>query len=351
MSRGRIAGILLPAVVSATLLLLLMRGSSWSDLGSSISRMPRSALAVYALTSAAALLLRAVRFRLLLPQPRPGTAPILLVTVVQNCLGDLVPGRLAALGSYVFLLVRRFGVGIEPAAATYLLSFVLDVATLGPVLALAALMRFDAVAGALPSRLPVGWLFAAGAFFFVAAAAALLELAPLTRALAGIVRGRAAGAVQAGKSRRRQLADRLESLAAAVGEARKGGTLVPVFLISMLIRLAKYGALFSLMTGLLAGAGAAGRQPGFWDLILGITATELLASLPIPAIGQFGVWEGGMTGALVLLGFDRDQVTVVSVGIHGIAQAYEYVLGAVALGILALTGGVTGKEPAAGATL
>ena len=118
-------------------------------------------------------------------------APILLVTVVQNCLGDLVPGRLAALGSYVYLLVRRLAVGLEPAAATFLLSFVFDLATLGPVLALAALVRLDAVAG--PSRRTCRSAGSSrlGAVFFLAAAVALLELGPITRALSRIVRGSA----------------------------------------------------------------------------------------------------------------------------------------------------------------
>ena len=341
---------MIPAAVSATILLFLMRGISWSDLGTSISRIPPAALAIYALASGAGLLLRAIRFRLLLPQPRPGAAPILLVTMVQNCLGDLVPGRLAALGSYVYLLVRRLGVGLEPAAATFLLSFVFELATLGPVLALAALVRIDAVAGALPSKLPLGWIVATGAGFFLAAGVALHGLAPITRTLAGFVRGPSAGPAPVAASRRQELAVRLVSLAGAMDEVREAGTLVPVFLVSMVIRLAKYVSLYALMTGLLAGAGAAGRLPDFWDLILGITATELIAGLPIPALGQFGVWEGGMTGALVLLGLDRGPATIVSIGIHGIAQAYEYLLGIVALGILAVTSGKTSGKPAAGIT-
>jgi len=343
MRPGKIAGILVPVAVSATLLVLLMRGISWSDLAASISGTPRAALAIYALGSFTGLVLRAVRFRLLLPQPRPGITPILLVTAVQNCLGDLIPGRLAALGSYVYLLVRRLAVGVEPAAATFLLSIVFDLVTLGPLLALAALVRLGAVAGTFPASLPLGWIVALGAGFFLAAAAVLLELGPITRAVSRVVRGPAVEPAAAVKSRRRALAARLESLAGAMGEVRKAGTIVPVFVISMLIRLAKYGSLFALMTGLLAGAGAAGRQPDFWDLILGIAATELIASLPIPALGQFGVWEGGMTGALVLLGFDRGPATIVAIGIHGIAQAYEYLLGIVALGFLAISGRKTSE--------
>ena len=44
-----------------------------------------------------------------------------------------------------------------------------------------------------------------------------------------------------------------------------------------------------------------------------------------------------MTGALVLLGCERGPATIVAIGIHGIAQVYEYILGIVASGILAIT--------------
>jgi len=344
MSARRIAGFLLSVAVSVALLLLLMRGGSWAALGASIARMPRPALALYALVSAGGLLLRACRFRLLLPQPRPAAGKLLLVTAAQNCLGDLVPGRVAALGTYVYLLVRRLGVGAEPAAATFLLSVVFEVATLGPVLALAALVRLDA--GGLASTLPIGWIVGAGVGLFLAAAVVVRELAPLTSALARVVRGRALDPAPRARSPRQALALRLDALAGALGEARRAGTLAPVFLLSLLIRLAKYASLYALMTGLLDGAGAAGKRPDFWDLILGITATELVASLPIPALGQFGVWEGGMTGALLLLGFERGTATLAAVGIHGIAQAYEYVLGLVALGLLALTGASAGADAA-----
>lgn len=338
MRPAKIAGILLPAAVSATILLLLMRGIPWADLGASVARASRPALAVYALSSLAGLWLRAVRFRMLLAPPRPGLAPVTLVTMVQNCLGDLVPGRLASLGSYVYLLVRRHAVGPESAAATFLLSFVFDLMTLGPLLALAALVRLDALAPALQSRLHLGWVVAFGAGFSLAAVVVLRELGPITRAVSRKIRGAATAPPGAVRGRRQALAARLDALAAAMDEARSAGTLVPAFAVSIAIRLAKYGSLYALMSGLLAGAGAAGRRPDFWDLILGISATELISSLPIPALGQFGVWEGGMTGALVLLGFDRELATIVSIGIHAVTQAFEYLLGIVALALLAVPG-------------
>jgi len=328
----RSAGLLLSGAVSVALLLLLMRGVPWGDVAGSVARASRPGLALYAAVTVAALWLRALRFRVLLAPPRPGTGPLFLATAVQNCLGDLVPARLASFGSWVWLLVRRLAVAPEPAAATFLVSFVLDFATLGPLLALAVLMRLDAAAGILPAGFGVGWVAALGGALFAASALVILALGPAARAAAGTL-----GGATAASSRRRALAVRLEALAAALDGTRRAGTLLPAFALSAGIRLAKYVALAALMSALLDGLGVATARPGFWDLIIGISATEIVASLPIPALGQFGVWEGGLVGSFVLLGFERGPATIVAVGIHAITQAFEYALGALALGVIAAT--------------
>jgi hypothetical protein len=106
--------------------------------------------------------------------------------------------------------------------------------------------------------------------------------------------------------------------------------------VSLAIRLAKYASLFVLTQSLLTGSGHAGPRPDVWDLIIGVSATELIATLPIPALGQFGVWESGMVGVLLAMGFAREPATLVAFGIHGITQAFEYLLGFLALGTLFL---------------
>ncbi len=100
--------------------------------------------------------------------------------------------------------------------------------------------------------------------------------------------------------------------------------------------MAKYVALLALMRGIMAGAGYAGLTPSFWDLVIGVSVTEGLAALPLPAIGQFGVWEGGMVGVLVLLGLPREPATIAAVAIHAVTQAFEYLLGLLALALILL---------------
>jgi len=328
--QGRtIVAIVVPAAVSILLIWLLMRGLSWQRLVGSILSASPWWLALYGAIGLGALWCRSIRFRILLPDPKPAPGPVFLATTVQNALGDLVPARLASLGSYVWLMNRRLAVAAESAASTFIVSFVLDLVTLGPILLLAVAVRFNIAATAGESQLHLGWTAVFGAVFFAASAAAAWWLGPLIKVL-----GRLPLALARGRedSRWARAATSLGRVAASLEIVRRGGALARLLTVSLAIRIAKYAALFALTESLLAGAGYAGPHPAPWDLVIGVSATELIASLPIPAIGQFGVWEGGMVGVLVMMGFSREPATLVAFGIHGITTAYEYLLGFLAFG-------------------
>jgi len=331
--RRSIAAFAVPVAVSILLVWLLMRGLSWQRLAASVLSASPWRLALYALLGLGGLWLRAIRFRILLSEPKPAAGPVFCATLVQNALGDLVPARLASLGSYVWLMNRRLSVAAESAAATFIVSFVLDLLTLGPLLLLAAAVRFGIAAPAGSSQLSLGWIVAFAVIFFVASAAAAWWLGPLVRAFGRLPRAMARGREEGGWAR---AAASLDRIAASMESVRRGGKLVRLLVASLGIRLAKYAALFALTESLLAGAGYGAARPNPWDLVIGVSATELVATLPIPAIGQFGVWEGGMVGVLMLMGFPREPATLVAFGVHGITTLYEYLLGFLALGALLL---------------
>ena len=327
--RSSLAAFAIPIAVSVIIIWLLLRGISWQRLvGSIFSASPRG-LALYALIGLGNLWLRALRFRAVLPEPKPAVGPVFLATLVQNALGDLVPARLASLGSYVWLLKRRLAVAAEAAAATFIVSFVLDLVTLGPLLLIAVTVRLGIARPAAGPQFPLAWTAAFGAIFFAVSAAAAWWLGPLVRLCGRLPRLLARGQEESGWTR---IAASMERIAASLEIVRRGGALLRLLAVSLAIRLAKYAALFALTESLLAGSGYAGAHPDPWDLIIGVSATELIASLPLPAIGQFGVWEGGMVGVLVLMGFSRAPATLVAFGLHGITTAYEYFLALLALG-------------------
>lgn len=324
--RRRLGAILAPAAVSLLLLWLLMRGLSWGKLARSVLSASPWMLALYVLLALAGIWLRALRFRMALPEPRPALGRVFGATAVQNALGDLVPARLASLGSYVWIMNRRFAVAGESAAATFAISFVLDLLTLGPLLLLAVAVRLNAASG-----LPLGWISAFAAIFFAASAAAAWWLSPLMRQAARLPRALARGREGGAWAR---IAAFLERVAAALAPYRRGGALARLFAVSLAVRLAKYAALYALTESLLIGAGIVALRPDLWDLVIGVSATELIATLPIPALGQFGVWEGGMIGALVMMGFAREPATLAAFGVHGITTAFEYLVALLAFAAL-----------------
>jgi uncharacterized membrane protein YbhN (UPF0104 family) len=324
----RLGALVVPTAVSLLLVWLLLRGLSWESLVRSVLSASPWPLFLYALLALAGIWLRALRFRMALPLPRPGMGEIFGATAVQNALGDLVPARLASLGSYVWIMSRRLAVAGESAAATFAVSFILDLLTLGPLLLLAVALRLNAASG-----LPLGWIAAFAAFFFAASAAAAWWLGPLTQWAARLPRALARGREEGAWGRSAAF---LERVASALAPFRRGGLLARLFAVSLAIRLAKYGALYALTESLLVGAGIAAPHPDLWDLVIGVSATELVATLPIPALGQFGVWEGGMIGALVMMGFAREPAALVAFGVHGITTAFEYLVGLLAFAALIL---------------
>ena len=330
-SRRALAAVILPALVSIIAVWLLMRGLSWQRLADSILSAAPLGLAFYGVIALGGLWLRAIRFRLLLPQPKPSSVPVFLATAIQNALGDLVPARLASLGSYVWFMNRRLAVATESAAATFIISFVLDLVSLGPMLLIAVAVRFGIAAPAGQAGFSLAGIAIFGAVFFALSAAAAWWLGPLTRIFVRLPRALARGRQDSIWSR---AAAFLERMAASMEMVRRSGMLFRLLVLSLLVRLAKYGSLFALTESLLSRTGSTIPHPDPWDLVIAVSATELVANLPIPAIGQFGVWEGGMVGALVIMGFQRESATLMAFGVHGITTAYEYFLALLALATL-----------------
>jgi hypothetical protein len=326
-----IASFAVPAAVSIFLVWLLLRGLSWQSIARSIFSASPWRLLLYALISLGGLWLRAVRFRMVLPEPKPSAGPAFFATMVQNALGDLVPARLASFGSYVWLMNRRLAVAAEAAASTFIVAFVFDLVTLGPLLLIAATMRLGIAAPAGKTLFSPEWTAGFGVLFFSASTALAWWLGPLTRLLARFPRSLARGREDNFWARSAAF---LERIAASMESLRRAGAMFRLLAVSLVIRLAKYASLFALTESLLAGTAIGVAHPNFWDLVIGVSATELIASLPIPAVGQFGIWEGGMVGVLVMMGFPREPATLVAFGVHGITTAYEYLLAIFALAAL-----------------
>lgn len=316
---GKAVGRIVVAVaVSASILAYLFtaQGVDPRDVGAMVTAISWRGLAGFLLVSLAALLLRAGRYWLLLERRAP-FGSLLLVTLVRNLFVDLVPMRAGAAASYLYLVTQRLGLPAEAAVASFALSFVLDTLALAPLLVLAVLF-----AGTAP--VPPVWLVAGSLVVFAGSLVGLVLLAPVLRGAAGLA-GRLPG----------RLARAAGPLAGAATEVRTlegRRVLVPALGLSLLLRLAKYGAYYCLLQALLVGQGQPWGSLNFVRVFLAIAGAEMAASLPLPTIASLGPYEAaGALGFAYWLGLGKELATLAATAFHGLSQIHDYGLGLLGL--------------------
>ena len=270
----------------------------------------------YLLVSLVALFLRTLRYWLLLERRAP-LWPLTLVTLVRNLFVDLVPARAGAAASYLYLVTARLGLPLESAVASFALSFVLDTLALAPLLVLAVLF-----AGTAP--LPPLVLVGGSLLVLAGSVVALFLLAPALRAAADL-----AGRLPRSLAR---AAGPLYGAATEVGTLGARRVLFPALGLSLLLRLAKYGAYYCLLQALLVGQGQPWGSLNFVRVFLAIAGAEMAASLPLPTIASLGPYEAaGALGFTHWLGLSRELATLAATAFHGLSQVHDYGLGLLAL--------------------
>ncbi len=269
--------------------------------------------------------LRAWRYKLLLkPEPIPW-APIVLVTLIRNLFVDLLPARLGSL-SYVYVLNRRLRIPFQSAASSFVVAFVLDFITLSPFL-IASLFAVGAGSSGLASP----W-FLAVALVFLAFNMLLLWRLPyfvrlFHQGLEGVFR-----LLKRRQTLRAQLAlNSVDQTIAALEKIKNRKIYTPLIGISILLRTAKYGALYCLLFSLLRSHGFNLRSLSLPKTILGITGAEFTSVLPVKGLAGFGTWESAWALAFKLMDFDAELAVLSGIGVHLITNLFEYSLGILAL--------------------
>src|SRR5262249_58974012 len=113
--------------------------------------------------------------------------------------------------------------------------------------------------------------------------------------------------------------------------------LLPALGLSLLLRLAKYGAYYFLLQALLVGQGQAWWSLDFLRVFLSVAGAELAASLPLPTIASLGPYEAvGAQGFAYWLGLPRDLAAPAVTAFHGLSPIPDYRPGPPALvGVIA----------------
>ena len=286
-------------------------------------------LLAYMVLNLAATFLRAWRYKILLRPVAIGWGEILIVTLVRNAFDDLLPARIGSL-SYIYVLNDRLEKPFENAASSFAVAFIFDFLTLAPFVLLALWM-----VGFGTSEIAAGaWIAAAAAFFLVFSLIAwkIGLLVRLGRKLAWALVKKTKWSSHPAVSR---AFENLDRTADVLEQSKKQGIYAPVFILSLLIRLGKYGSLFFLFFAVLKSQGVDWEGMSFWKTVLGLTGAELTSALPVKGLAGFGTWESAWAAALQWMKFDPRLAVLSGLGIHLVTNVFEYGLGLSGLAVLA----------------
>lgn len=301
---------------------------SWRQVADLILCIDRRLLGLFVVLSLSMHLLRTWRYRVVLASvgAAPGFFRLFCVVLVRSLCVDLLPARTGEV-VYIYLLRTRLGVELGAATASFALAFLFDLMALAPLLVVALALVGSGLA---PS--PLG-LVAASAALLVATASAV-------HFLPGLLRCGFAGASRLLRRTarfRRWVRRFLAATRGQIRRARDRGTYLPVFGMSLGVRLLKYLALYVLLLAMLRPQGYDLHSLPFPKVFLGFCAAEMAASLPVSGIAGFGAYQGAWALTFILLGFSADMAKATSISHHVFTQVYGYLLGLVAvLALLAL---------------
>jgi hypothetical protein len=272
--------------------------------------------------------LRAWRYKWLLLPHRISWRNIFLVTFIRNLFVDLFPARLGSL-SYIYVLNKSLRYSFEAASSSFVVAFVLDFLTLSPFLVFSLL-----AVGLGQTAISDTALLGISLIFFILMLFIFWKISPLmTAGLKAYKRLLSIFSLDEKNWARTSL----EKIQLTIDELdriknRKIGW--PLFILSLGIRLAKYGSLYILLFSLLRSHGFSLESLSFSKTILGITGAELTSALPIKGIGGFGTWESAWALTLSMMGFET-RIAILSSGVHLITNLFEYFLGVISILILA----------------
>ncbi len=321
MSKKRLLSILLSITLSVFLAGLLLTRITVEDLIQTFSNIFHPALFAFFGLSLFGSVLRAFRYKWLLYPAPIGFGNILLVTFIRNLFVDLFPARIGSL-SYVYVLNRRLKYPFEQAASTFLVAFVFDFLTLSPFLILSMLL----VGLGTTSTSSLTLLLIASAFLLLIYLV-LNQIIPLSQMCLKVYDYLIKSFRFETKTWAKTSIIKIQLTIDELKIIKKRRIQWPVFLLSLLIRAAKYGSLYFLLLSLLHNYGFSLSNLSLWKTILGITGAEMTGALPIKGIAGFGTWESGWALTFQLLDFEQKIAILSGIGVHLISNLFEYSLG------------------------
>ena len=295
---------------------------------------------LYVALSLAGVLVRALRYRVLLNdivglEKTPGTGRLVLITFIRNTLVDLLPARAGELG-YIYFL-NRAGVSLAAGASSFGFCIVLDI-----------LVLLFIVAGLLVLSLSIP-AFAIGSMQASATVTALVLVAVAVAALFFVIRylprlfhfaatmtRRLALRIPGKKSARLTswLEENIEQIGADLASLAKRGVLVRLCWYTFWLRVLKYASLYVLLLAVVKQWGLGPSQIHPLVSMIAFIIAEASASLPISGLMGFGMYESSWAAIFALSNVQIPALVKVGFIVHLITQVKAYSLGIASMLVL-----------------
>lgn len=282
-----------------------------------IKGIPLDIILIYIFLVVGNMVLRTFRYRVILA----GTAnqklsfPFLFViTGVRNMVVDLLPARLGEL-VFVSMLKRSFNTPISNGMATLALSLMLDAFILIPlflIIGLFPLASADFREGALPVATLLGLVLILIIFILWPFGHFCLKKICL---------------ILGEKNLFGRITKFLLEISNALNRCRKASILAKTLMLTIAIRVLKYGSLYLLFDAIVSIVKFESLDSELLDVVVALVASEAGASLPVPTIMSFGTYEAGGAAALVLLGYSIGAAVIVLLSVHIASQIVDYLIG------------------------
>lgn len=313
--------ILIGGSVAAAIFWYLFQTISFSEVVELLEGVDAKGVLVFFVFSISMSVFRMWRYALLLAisDYQPPKAALFLIVLVRNLFADLFPARIGTI-IYIALVTTRLGIPVEVATSSWAYSYLFDILAICPLILLAAALSFN---GSSFNAFSLGLV----AIIFGVAIVALIFFLPQ---LFQIVE-RLWKQCPAFSKRLQEVGSRLiGQIGAEVARVKSAQVLIPVTILSLLIRITKYAGLYFFLLALLEPLGFTIASLPPVGVFLGICAAEFSAMLPASGIAGFGAYQGAWAIAFHFLGFPDYLAKLTSVTHHIFTQAYGYALGLVA---------------------
>lgn len=323
--------LLISAVLSISLMYYLYRDFDFAGLLDNIKKINIFYLISFLLVYAGTVLLRSVRYWILIGTGKIAFIPVFLTTIVRNMFVDLLPARLG-LVSYIIILKKRYNIEYDIGTSSLGLSLIFDTAAMFPLLLIAILYMINNVESGLIDinySLYIALLILINISFFIVIAFLdrfIILGKKIINYSANILNLRSYKIFK-------RLLGFLDRTFAEIIKTKKNKIYFSIFGISVLLRLFKYICLYLLLLSIVYPFGI-DNYPNlsFFSSFLGTAITEMSEFLPIRGIAGIGTWHAVWAHTFDFLNIlDFDLARTAGLILHSITQLIEYFTGIIIL--------------------